>query len=178
MILGLSLPYLWIRLMRNPVGWIIEYIWTTRHLLMLFLLWILCTVLALILVTTRSSKASTAYRKYFHALIVIVFTSGVFIDVSFLYLSSVVGLCVMVLLEHMRFKNIEPIASLLNSFFQVEKLLDTIPAPLKGAAFIQRLLFEPSDYHIKTNRIWLLAWFIRGATTNRERHLIARVRYF
>ena len=127
MILGLSLPYLWIRLMRNPVGWIIEYIWTTRQLLMLFLLWILCTVLALILVTTRSSKASTAYRKYFHALIVIVFTSGVFIDVSFLYLSSVVGLCVMVLLEHMRFKNIEPIASLLNSFFQVEKLLDTVP---------------------------------------------------
>lgn len=121
MILGLSLPYLWIRLMRNPVGWIIEYIWTTRHLLMLFLLWILCTVLALILVTTRSSKASTAYRKYFHALIVIVFTSGVFIDVSFLYLSSVVGLCVMVLLEHMRFKNIEPIASLLNSFFQAFK---------------------------------------------------------
>ena len=149
MILGLSLPYLWIRLMRNPVGWIIEYIWTTRHLLMLFLLWILCIVLALILVTTRSSKASTAYRKYFHALIVIVFTSGVFIDVSFLYLSSVVGLCVMVLLEHMRFKNIEPIASLLNSFFQVEKLLDTVPAPLNGAACIQKLFFEPLGYHIK-----------------------------
>jgi len=53
MILGLSLPYLWIRLMRNPVGWVIEYIWTTRHLLMLFLLWILCTVSAVLLVTTR-----------------------------------------------------------------------------------------------------------------------------
>ena len=92
MILGLSLPYLWIRLMRNPVQWIIEYIWTTRHLLMLFVLWILCSVSAVLLVTTRSTvKASTAYRKYFHALIVIVFTSGVFIDVSFLYLSSVVG---------------------------------------------------------------------------------------
>ena len=79
MILGLTLPYLWIRLMRNPVGWIIEYIWTTRHLLLLFFLWILCTLAAVLLVTKRSAKASTAYRKYFHALIVIVFTSGVFI---------------------------------------------------------------------------------------------------
>ena len=79
MILGLTLPYLWIRLMRNPVGWIIEYIWTTRHLLLLFFLWILCTLAAVLLVTNRSAKASTAYRKYFHALIVIVFTSGVFI---------------------------------------------------------------------------------------------------
>jgi len=121
MILGLTLPYLWIRLMRNPVGWIIEYIWTTRHLLLLFFLWILCTLAAVLLVTKRSAKASTAYRKYFHALIVIVFTSGVFIDVSFLYLSSIVGLCIMVLLEHMRFKNIEPIATLLNGYFKAFK---------------------------------------------------------
>ena len=121
MIFGISLPYLWIRLMRNPVAWIVDYIWSTKHLVFLFVFWILCTVSALILVLRpRSLKASTAYRKFFHALVVIVFTSGVLVNVNFLYLSSIAGICIMVLLEHMRFKNIEPVANILNSTFQVE----------------------------------------------------------
>ena len=126
MIFGISLPYLWIRLMRNPVTWIVDYIWSTKHLVFLFVFWILCTVSALILVKSkvkRSLKASTAYRKFFHALVVIVFTSGVLVDINFLYLSSIAGICLMVLLEHMRFKNIEPVANLLNATFQVEKLI-------------------------------------------------------
>jgi len=122
MIFGISLPYLWIRLMRNPVAWIVDYIWSTKHLVFLFVFWFLCTVSALILVLRpRSLKASTAYRKFFHALVVIVFTSGVLVDVNFLYLSSIAGICLMVLLEHMRFKNIEPVANILNSTFQMFK---------------------------------------------------------
>ena len=68
---------------------------------------------------TRNGKASTATRKYFHALVVIVYTSGVFIDVNFLYLSSIVGICFMGLLEHMRLKNIEPVSSVLKNAYKV-----------------------------------------------------------
>ena len=68
---------------------------------------------------TRNGKASTATRKYFHALVVIVYTSGIFIDVNFLYLSSIVGICLMGLLEHMRLKNIEPVSSVLKNAYKV-----------------------------------------------------------
>ena len=68
---------------------------------------------------TRNGKASTATRKYFHALVVIVYTSWVFIDVNFLYLSSIVGICFMGLLEHMRLKNIEPVSSVLKNAYNV-----------------------------------------------------------
>ena len=71
---------------------------------------------------TRNGKVSTATRKYFHALVVIVYTSGVFIDVNFLYLSSIVGICVMGLLEHMRLKNIEPVSSVLKNAYKVSFL--------------------------------------------------------
>ena len=44
--------------------------------------------------------------------------------------------------------------------------MTTVPEPLKGAPYIQKLFFGPLDYHIKTHKNCLLAWFLRGAATN------------
>lgn len=119
MLCGVSLPFLWWRLKRNPLFWLQEYVFGSTSLIYLLLFWVLCTLFSIRLVTQQSVKAGTATRKYFHAIVVIVFTSGILIDVNFLYLASVVSFCIMVLLEHMRFQGIEPVASLLNQSFEL-----------------------------------------------------------
>jgi dolichol kinase len=120
MVFGLSLPYLWLHLQSNPIQWVLNYIWQSQNVLTLFMLWTIYTVIAIIFVMKpRSENASTVIRKYFHAMVVFVYTSGVLIDVNFLYLSSIVGICVMILLEHIRSQNIEPVSSHLNNVFQV-----------------------------------------------------------
>ena len=116
---GFTWPYLMWHLKRNPVTWILDYILSSTHVQLLFFFWIFCTLFAILLVLKQSQKATTTIRKYFHAIVVMVFTSGIFIDVHFLYLSSIVGFCLMTLLEHMRFRRIEPISSILRNAFQL-----------------------------------------------------------
>ena len=117
-ICGFTLPFLWWKLKRNPVMWVLQTIFTSKSILGLFAIWSFCLTMAILLVILQASKATTATRKYFHGIVVVVFTSGAVIDPDFLYLSSIVGLCFMLLLEHMRFKSIEPISTWLNSAFK------------------------------------------------------------
>ena len=124
MIFGLALPYLWLHLQSNPIQFVLNYIWKSQNVLTLFVMWTIYTVIAIIFVMKpRRENANTITRKYFHAMVVFVYTSGTLIDVNFLYLSSIVGICVMVLLEHMRSQDIEPVSSHLNNVFQVLFLL-------------------------------------------------------
>merc|ERR1719266_2010642 len=120
MIFCLTIPYLWLHLQSNPIQWVVNYIFNSQNVLTLFVLWTIYTLIAIIFVIKpRSENANTITRKYFHAMIVFVYTSGTLIDVNFLYLSSIVGLCAMILLEHMRYQNMEPVSSYLNKIFQV-----------------------------------------------------------
>ena len=54
----------------------------------------------------------------------------------------------------------------------------TVLAPLLATASIQKKIFLPSDYHIKSTKKSFLAWKHMGAATNRERLIVARVQYF
>ena len=47
----------------------------------------------------------------------------------------------------MQQKNLDFNRSFLN--FRKNHDIATVPAPINGAACIQKLLFEPSDYHVK-----------------------------
>lgn len=118
---GISYPCLWFKLKRDPIMWLLNYILASYELLIMFSVWGILIGLALFKVATQSKKATTATRKYFHVLVVIVFTSGIFIDVDFLYFSSIVSLSIMLLLEHMRFHKIEPLATILNNAFKIFK---------------------------------------------------------
>jgi len=118
---GLSYPFLWWKLKKDPIMWIFNYVFGNQRALSMFSIWIICILCAFLIVMNQSSKATTVNRKYFHALVVIVYTSGILIDVNFLYLSSIVSLCIMLLLEHIRFHKIEPLAAILNRSFQAFK---------------------------------------------------------
>lgn len=118
MLFGITVPYLYLTLKRNPISWMFQVIFADSELRLLFLLWGVCTILAFHIVSKQCSKASTITRKYFHFLVVIVHTSGVLVNRTLLYLASIVGLSVMILLEHMRFANIPPVANFINSAFK------------------------------------------------------------
>ena len=112
---------MWTKLKRDPFVWIMSYMMTKEHLFLNFNLWIICTIYALYKVSSQKSKATTSIRKYFHALVVIVFTSGIVLDANFLYLASIVVFCAMLLVEHIRLHNIEPFASLINKSYHTFK---------------------------------------------------------
>ena len=93
---GLSYPFLWWKLKKDPIMWIFNYLVGNQRNYLMLSIWIICILCAFLIVKHQSSKATTINRKYFHALVVIVYTSGILIDVNFLYLSSIVSLCIMV----------------------------------------------------------------------------------
>jgi len=116
---GITLPVLFSTLKRNPIAWTLQTIFASNESKLLLLLWGVCTLLALHIVAQQDSRAiTTITRKYFHFLVVVVFTSGVMVNRSLLYLASIVGLSVMILLEHMRFAKIQPVANIISAAFK------------------------------------------------------------
>ena len=137
---GVTLPVLFSTLKRNPIGnfpllylsfnffkipflillaWTLQTIFASNESKLLLLLWCVCTLLALHIVAQQDSGATTTItRKYFHFLVVVVFTSGVMVNRSLLYLASIVGLSVMILLEHMRYAKIQPVANIISAAFK------------------------------------------------------------
>jgi len=116
---GITLPVLFSILKRNPIAWTLQTIFASNESKLLLLLWGVCTLLALHIVAQQDSRAiTTITRKYFHFLVVVVFTSGVMVNRSLLYLASIVGLSVMILLEHMRFAKIQPVANVISAAFK------------------------------------------------------------
>lgn len=116
---GITLPVLFSTLKRNPIAWTLQTIFASNESKLLLLLWGVCTLLALHIVAQQDSRGiTTITRKYFHFLVVVVFTSGVMVNRSLLYLASIVGLSVMILLEHMRFAKIQPVANVISAAFK------------------------------------------------------------
>ena len=118
-LLGLTIPYLWWTLKRDPIFWILGLILESNNKCLLMALWVICVIGAIILVRVQKSKATTRTRKLFHALMVIVCTSGISLDPDFTYLASVVAFCVFALLESLRFHKIDPFHKILDSSFEI-----------------------------------------------------------
>ena len=101
------------------LAWTLQTIFASNESKLLLLLWCVCTLLSLHIVAQQDSGATTTItRKYFHFLVVVVFTSGVMVNRSLLYLASIVGLSVMILLEHMRYAKIQPVANIISAAFK------------------------------------------------------------
>ncbi len=121
---GISLPFLWITLKRNPVAWVISYSVESKQRILLLVLWASCSVCCFLVVkyvVTTKQTSSTRTRKYFHFLAVIVHTTGILLDSDpyFLYLASVVILCVMCMLEAMRYYRVPVVAPFLDAHLKV-----------------------------------------------------------
>ena len=74
-----TIPFLWIRLNANPIVWVLETILESPERIKLVLVWTACLAVALVVVggqVLRGQQASTSVRKYFHFLVVAVYTSG------------------------------------------------------------------------------------------------------
>lgn len=119
---GMAVPYLWYTLQRNPILWTLDQILDERARVLLMVFWMLCLLFAILKVQSQNEyghKASTRTRKYFHVLMVMVYTSGILVDPLFLYLSSIVALCVFLLLESIRHYRIQPFSQYIQSSFAV-----------------------------------------------------------
>ncbi|XP_041371889.1 dolichol kinase-like [Gigantopelta aegis] len=69
--------------------------------------------------TQVESRHSTVIRKYFHFLALGVYAPGLILDVSFLFLGSVVALVVLVLLEAIRVAKVPPLGPVLDEAFRL-----------------------------------------------------------
>ncbi|TRY71837.1 hypothetical protein TCAL_00307 [Tigriopus californicus] len=119
---GMAVPYLWFTLQRNPILWTMDQILNVRARVLLMICWALCLLIAVLKVQSQNEygqKASTRTRKYFHVIMVMVYTSGVIVDPLFLYLSSIVAQCVFMLLESIRYYCIQPFSQYIQSSFAV-----------------------------------------------------------
>ena len=123
LILGaFTLPFLWWSLKRDPIFWVLELIFSSKTWLILMASWTACVVLSIVVVNSQTQagrKASTRVRKYFHGLVVVVFTSGTIFAPHLLFLGSCVALCVFMVLECIRIYKIDPFSNMLNGYFSI-----------------------------------------------------------
>ncbi|XP_050401293.1 dolichol kinase [Patella vulgata] len=117
-------PVLYIYLQEFPLVWLIKFIFKSYSRVLLLCYWIGCSVLAGSIVgyynTTREGcQISTIVRKYFHLVVVAVYIPGLAVDVEFLYLSSVVAMAFLIILETVRVCNIPPFGNLIDQSFDV-----------------------------------------------------------
>lgn len=118
-LIGITLPYLWLTLHRNPIFWVIHYIIEYKMRFFLLSGWLGLMILAVIFMYVfKNSQVDTIIRKGFHGLISLVYLSGVLLDVNLLYLGTIGALCVFVLVEFVRINKIDPLSKFFNENFR------------------------------------------------------------
>lgn len=161
-ILGtISLPFLWWKLRRNPLLWLSQHILGSPHILLLVCFWTMCLLCSFYIVIQQDSQATTTTRKYFHGLIVLVYTSGLLVDKSFLFFSSILVLCLMLLFEYVRVFSIQPFGYYLNESFKIfrdeKDVGQLILTHMYLLAGVSLPLWLCSDLHDNANMISLLS---------------------
>lgn len=95
----------WLSMRENIFLWTYRFVTADYRTLLLLACWIICSLFAVIgimLQIRQRAKASTVVRKYFHALVVIVYLSGLSVNANFLYFASVVAFALMAFVETLR----------------------------------------------------------------------------
>lgn len=137
-------PLIWLFVGAEPFQWVFQYLMGTPALHKLFpqlpngirLLFVVEFALVLLLSiplapngkqssspapTSKASKRSTTFpniviRKYYHILVVILFTPAIILEPEFMCLAFVIGFSVFILMEYIRFVRLEPSGHLLHQF--------------------------------------------------------------
>ncbi|NWR33897.1 DOLK kinase, partial [Tachuris rubrigastra] len=115
--LGVIMPWLYRLIHRNPLLWLLQFLFQTQTRLYLLVYWTLLAASACGVVfyqnTKRSSEskkhqASTITRKYFHFIVVATYVPGLIYDRQLLYVAAVLCLAVFIFLEYVRYFRIKP----------------------------------------------------------------------
>ncbi|KAK0181330.1 hypothetical protein PV327_003623 [Microctonus hyperodae] len=129
-------PLLHILLDQSPLLWTIYYIFGTPRRVSLIIYWAMCLLVGAGVIAYQilsESHATTAGRKSFHCLAVIVYLPGMLYEPTLLYLASGVIMGLFIVLELMRLLKVSPIGEVLElgfSGFSDEKDLLISLSPL------------------------------------------------
>ncbi|NXF77955.1 DOLK kinase, partial [Sclerurus mexicanus] len=115
--LGVIMPWLYRLIQRNPLLWLLQFLFQTQTRLYLLGYWTLLAASACGVVFCQNAKrsseskkhqASTVTRKYFHFIVVATYVPGLIYDRQLLYVAAVLCLAVFVFLEYVRYFRIKP----------------------------------------------------------------------
>ncbi|XP_073989206.1 dolichol kinase [Rhodnius prolixus] len=104
----------------NPLFWIFHLISENALTIKLMVFWILCTagaVAALLTQIRNDKKATTAVRKIFHLLALLVFVPGIICKPCLLYVASGFAFALFIFLDTLRILEIPPISTFLQNGF-------------------------------------------------------------
>ncbi|XP_026291838.1 dolichol kinase isoform X1 [Frankliniella occidentalis] len=104
----------------SPILWILVNITRDQGTFNIILAWVLLTILAVVTIylqVSHEKKATTAQRKVFHILAVVVFGSGILWTPDILYLASGVIFALFLVVEASRILNIPPLHEILKNGF-------------------------------------------------------------
>ncbi|XP_040581907.1 dolichol kinase [Lepeophtheirus salmonis] len=119
LIFGVYFPYLWLRLKRNLLVWVINDLSDFSDVLLL-LFWASLVTFALFYVYKfKQGTSNTIARKSFHLLISLVYISGDIFNTEILYLCSMAMISIFLLVELVRYYQIKPFGALLNHYFKL-----------------------------------------------------------
>ncbi|XP_006983477.1 dolichol kinase [Peromyscus maniculatus bairdii] len=127
--LGVVLPWLHWLIRRNPLLWLLQFLFYTETRIYLLAYWSLLATVACMVVlyqnAKRSSseskkhKAPTITRKYFHFIVVATYIPGIIFDRPLLYVAATVCLAVFIFLEYVRYFRIKPLGHTLRSLLSL-----------------------------------------------------------
>lgn len=127
--LGVVLPWLHWLIRRNPLLWLLQFLFYTETRIYLLAYWSLLAAMACLVVlyqnAKRSSseskkhKAPTITRKYFHFIVVATYIPGIIFDRPLLYVAATVCLAVFIFLEYVRYFRIKPLGHTLRSLLSL-----------------------------------------------------------
>ncbi|XP_054030339.1 dolichol kinase [Dryobates pubescens] len=126
--LGVLVPWLQRLIQRNPLLWLLQFLFQTQARVCLLGYWSLLAASACAVVlyqnAQRSSgskkhQASTATRKYFHLIVVATYVPGLVLDRQLLHVAAALCLALLLLLEYVRYFRIKPFGQALRQLLSL-----------------------------------------------------------
>ncbi|XP_020042925.1 dolichol kinase [Castor canadensis] len=127
--LGVVLPWLHWLIRRNPLLWLLQFLFQTETRIYLLAYWSLLATLACLVVFYQNAKRSsseskkhqapTIARKYFHFIVVATYIPGIIFDRLLLHVAATVCLAVFIFLEYVRYFRIKPLGHTLRSLLSL-----------------------------------------------------------
>lgn len=127
--LGVVLPWLQRLIHKNPLLWLLHFLFQTETRIYLLAYWSLLAIFACLVVLYQNAKRSsseskkhqapTIARKYFHFIVVATYIPGIIFDRPLLYVAATICLAVFIFLEYVRFFRIKPLGHTLRSLLSL-----------------------------------------------------------
>ncbi|NXN13839.1 DOLK kinase, partial [Indicator maculatus] len=115
--LGVLMPWLQRLIQRNPLLWLLQFLFQTQARVCLLGYWTILAASACTVVFYQNAKrssgskkhqASTITRKYFHIIVVATYVPGLLFDRQLLHVAAALCLAVFIFLEYVRYFRIKP----------------------------------------------------------------------